>query len=27
MFGHMNLMIVELLLMKLHVHDMYKWVW
>jgi len=23
----MNLMIFELLLMKLHVHDMYKWVY
>jgi len=27
MFGFMNLMIVELLLMKLNVHDMYKLVY
>jgi len=27
MFKYMNLMIIELLLMKLHVHDMYKWVY
>jgi len=26
MFGYMKLMIIELLLMKLLVHDMYKWV-
>jgi len=25
MFGYMNLMIIELLLMKLHFHDMYKY--
>ena len=27
MFEYMNLMIIEWLLMKLHVHDMYKWVY
>jgi len=25
-FGYMNLLIIELLLIKLHVHGMYKWV-
>jgi len=26
MFEYVNLLIIELLMMKLHVHDMYKWV-